>query len=50
LIDGLIVNGSAKAVGWFSGVIRHLQTGFLYHYAFVMIIGMIGLLAWFVIV
>jgi NADH-quinone oxidoreductase subunit L len=50
LIDGLIVNGSAKAVGWFSGLVRNVQTGFLYHYAFVMIIGMIGLLAWFVIV
>ncbi len=48
IIDGLIVNGSAKAVGWFSGVARQLQTGRLYHYSFTMIIGLIGLLGWFV--
>lgn len=47
-IDGLVVNGSAKTVGWLSGIVRHFQTGFLYHYAFVMIIGMVGLLLWFV--
>jgi NADH-quinone oxidoreductase subunit L len=45
LIDGLIVNGSAKSVGWLSSVIRQVQTGYLYHYAFVMILGLIGLLA-----
>ncbi|MCP3849859.1 MAG: NADH-quinone oxidoreductase subunit L [Gammaproteobacteria bacterium] len=45
IIDGLIVNGSAKSVAWFSSVIRHVQTGYLYHYAFVMILGLIGLLA-----
>ena len=44
LIDGLIINGSAKMVGWFSGVIRHVQTGMLYHYAFAMILGLVGLL------
>ena len=49
LIDGLMVNGSAKTVGWISGIVRHFQTGFLYHYAFVMIIGMLGLLIWFVV-
>ena len=48
LIDGLVVNGSAKAVGWFSGVIRHVQSGYLYHYAFAMIIGLLLLLGWFV--
>lgn len=47
LIDGLVVNGSAKLIGWFSTVIRHLQTGYIYHYAFVMIIGVLGFLAWF---
>jgi len=47
LIDGLIVNGSAKAVGWFSTVIRHLQSGYIYHYAFVMIIGVLGFLIYF---
>ncbi len=45
LIDGIIVNGSAKSVAWFSSVIRHVQTGYLYHYAFAMILGLIGLLA-----
>ncbi len=48
LIDGLMVNGSAKVVGWFSGVIRQIQTGLLYHYAFVMIMGLALLLGLFV--
>lgn len=47
LIDGLIVNGSAKVVGWFSTVIRHLQSGYIYHYAFVMILGILGFLVYF---
>jgi NADH-quinone oxidoreductase subunit L len=47
LIDGL-VNGTAKLVGWFSGVIRHIQTGYLYHYAFAMILGLAVLLGVFV--
>jgi len=45
LIDGFIVNGSAKSVAWFSSIIRHIQTGYLYHYAFAMILGLVGLLA-----
>ena len=48
LIDGLIINGSAHAVGWFSGVIRRVQTGFLYDYAFAMILGLIALIGLFV--
>jgi NADH-quinone oxidoreductase subunit L len=47
LIDGLLVNGSAKLVGWFSGVIRTFQTGYIYHYAFVMILGVLGTLLYF---
>jgi NADH-quinone oxidoreductase subunit L len=47
LIDGLIVNGSAKAVGWFSKITRLWQSGYIYHYAFVMIIGLLGFLVWF---
>ncbi|MDB5762585.1 MAG: nuoL [Herminiimonas sp.] len=39
LIDGLIVNGSAKLVGWFSTIARTFQTGYIYHYAFTMILG-----------
>ncbi|MEY3980299.1 MAG: NADH-quinone oxidoreductase subunit dehydrogenase subunit subunit [Pseudomonadota bacterium] len=38
IIDGLIVNGSANAVGWFAGITRTLQTGYIYHYAFTMIL------------
>ncbi|GFE84850.1 NADH dehydrogenase subunit L [Steroidobacter agaridevorans] len=48
LIDGAAVNGSARAVGWLSGVMRRLQSGYLYHYAFAMIIGLSVLLAWYV--
>jgi NADH-quinone oxidoreductase subunit L len=47
LIDGLIVNGSAKVVGWFSRTVRVLQSGYIYHYAFVMIIGLLGFLVYF---
>jgi len=47
VIDG-IVNGSARSVAWFAGVIRFLQSGYIYHYAFAMIIGMLGLLTLFV--
>ena len=46
IIDGLIVNGSARLVGWFSGVARQVQTGYLNHYAFAMISGLILLLGW----
>ena len=48
LIDGLIVNGSARTVGWLSGVVRKIQTGRLYGYAFAMILGLIGLLGFVV--
>ena len=48
LIDGGMVNGSARVVGWLSGLLRHLQSGLLYHYAFAMIIGLSALLAWYV--
>ena len=46
LIDGMLVNGSARTVGWFASVVRHLQTGYLYHYAFAMIIGLALMLGW----
>ncbi len=46
MIDGLIVNGSARLVGWVSGVVRYVQTGYLNHYAFAMISGLILLLGW----
>ena len=47
LIDGLVINGSAAAVGWFAGVARQLQSGYLYHYAFAMVIGLLILVSWF---
>ncbi|HVL77252.1 MAG TPA: NADH-quinone oxidoreductase subunit L, partial [Noviherbaspirillum sp.] len=40
-IDGVLVDGSARLVGWFSTVVRRLQSGYIYHYAFVMIIGVL---------
>ena len=43
LIDGVIVNGSAHCVGWSAKVVRQLQSGYLFHYAFVMIVGLLGL-------
>ena len=48
VIDGLLVNGSARLVGWLSGVVRQVQSGYLYHYAFSMIIGLLLLLSWFI--
>ena len=47
IIDGGMVNGSAGLVGWLAGVTRQLQSGFLYSYAFWMIIGLAALLGWF---
>jgi len=44
LIDGVAVNGSARLVGWFSGVLRWIQSGHIYQYAFSMIIGVFVLL------
>jgi NADH-quinone oxidoreductase subunit L len=38
-IDGVVVNGSARVVGWFSGVVRLVQNGLIYWYAFMMIFG-----------
>ncbi|MGR2662169.1 NADH-quinone oxidoreductase subunit L [Chromobacterium haemolyticum] len=48
LIDGLLVNGTAKLVATFSGFIRRAQTGFIYSYATAMIIGVLALMTmWF---
>jgi NADH-quinone oxidoreductase subunit L len=49
LIDGLVVNGSARSVGWIASVIRFVQSGYLYHYAIAMILGVLALLYWFVV-
>ncbi|MBU9578245.1 NADH-quinone oxidoreductase subunit L [Ralstonia mannitolilytica] len=48
VIDGVVVNGSARLVGWFASVVRLLQSGFIYDYAFAMIIGTVALLTYFV--
>jgi NADH-quinone oxidoreductase subunit L len=48
LIDGLLVNGTARTIGWISGKFRNVQTGFLYHYAFAMIVGLVVLILLFV--
>ena len=48
VIDGLIVNGSARLVGWTASVVRKMQTGHLYTYAFSMIIGLLLMVSWFV--
>ncbi len=49
LIDGVIVNGSARSIGWFASIVRGIQTGRLYGYAFAMIIGLAAMLGWFVV-
>ena len=45
LIDGVAVNGSASLVGFAAGLLRKVQSGYLYHYAFAMILGLVALLA-----
>ncbi|HEY4340904.1 MAG TPA: NADH-quinone oxidoreductase subunit L [Steroidobacteraceae bacterium] len=49
LIDGGMVNGTANTVGWLGGLMRHLQSGFLYTYAFWTMIGLALLLGWFLV-
>ena len=48
LIDGLLVNGSAKVVGMIAAVTRRLQTGYIYHYAFAMIIGLMAAITYII--
>ncbi|MEP7206808.1 MAG: NADH-quinone oxidoreductase subunit L, partial [Casimicrobiaceae bacterium] len=48
VIDGFFVNGSARVIGWTSALLRHMQSGYVYHYAFTMIIGLFALLTWWV--
>ena len=48
LIDGAVVNGSWKLVGWIAGLVRRMQTGYVYHYALVMLLGVFALMTWFV--
>ena len=46
IIDGLIVNGIANNIRQLALILRNIQTGFLYHYAFIMIIGLTFILGW----
>ncbi len=47
-IDGWLVNGTAKVIGYFSRALKPLQSGLVNHYAFAMIIGLLVLMTWFV--
>jgi NADH-quinone oxidoreductase subunit L len=44
----VLINGSAKLVGWLASLVRLFQTGYIYHYALVMLIGVFALMTWFV--
>lgn len=48
VIDGVLVNGSWKLVGWVAGMVRRIQTGYIYHYALAMILGIFVLMTYFV--
>ena len=48
VIDGVLVNGSWRGIGRISGVVRWIQSGFIYHYAFGMILGVLVLMTYFV--
>lgn len=48
VIDGAVVNGSWRVVGWVSGVVRKIQTGYLYDYALTMVLGVFVLMTYFV--
>ncbi len=47
LIDGMMVNGTARVIAWGSAVARRMQSGYIYHYAFAMIIGLFLLMTFF---
>jgi NADH-quinone oxidoreductase subunit L len=48
IIDGVLVDGTAKSIGRIAGIMRQWQTGYLYHYAFAMVIGMVVLIGWLI--
>ncbi len=48
VIDGALVNGSARGVAWIAGIVRWFQTGYIYHYAFGMLLGLILLMSYFI--
>ena len=48
LIDGFFVNGSGRLIRWFSSKGREIQSGYLYHYATIMVFGLFGFLCWLI--
>jgi len=48
VIDGLLINGTANSIGRAAALLRRLQTGYLYHYAFAMVIGLVVMVGWLV--
>ena len=50
VIDGALVDGTAKGVGLLAGLSRQVQSGMLFHYAFAMILGLLAMLTWFLFV
>ena len=46
VIDGILIDGSARTIGGVAALSRRLQSGYLYWYALVMIVGVIGLMTW----
>jgi NADH-quinone oxidoreductase subunit L len=48
VIDGAVVNGSWRLVAWVSAAVRQLQSGFIFHYALAMLVGIFVLMTWFV--
>ena len=49
VIDGALVNGSARGVAALAAIVRRVQSGYLYHYAFAMVIGLAALIGWLVV-
>lgn len=47
LIDGIFVNGSGQVIRWFAQTVREIQSGYIYHYALAMVLGIVIFLAWY---
>jgi NADH-quinone oxidoreductase subunit L len=45
-IDGVMVNGTANLIARIAAVVRNVQSGYIYHYAFAMILGLVVLMSW----
>jgi len=46
IIDG-IINGVARIVGWFSGVVRYIQSGYVQSYAVSVVLGTVVLVIYY---